>query len=469
MSLNGVLNTSKDSLLTYQFAIGLTGSNIANVNTPGYSRQKPVFQTVGSVDVAALRAQLSVNVSDIERVYDKYLENQIVEQTKMLGYTEAKDDILGRIEGIFAEGTGGASSLLDKFWNAWEELSANPAQQSARNALVAAAENFTSVIRRIDGDLKQVVTDTTARVVDTVKEINVALGQIADLNRKIASFGEDDGDANTLKDNRSELLHKLGDMIAVSYIENENGATDVFLPDGHALVLGSQSRQLSVETSSGSGSIRVGDIRYKDDPAVSLKAAIASEKSGRLTAYLDITDEVIPGYQDKLNTFVSSLVSEVNTQHHRGYDANGDSGGVFFEELSEADDDAGDFKVSSDISSNLNKIAASATVNSDGDNAVAIGRVREKLVMSGGTATLNDYYAALVGEIGRDAADAQNAVDYRTSLMTQIKNDRESVSGVSLDEEMMSLMKYQMNYNTAGKLVSTVAAMMDTLLQLVGY
>jgi flagellar hook-associated protein 1 FlgK len=459
MSINSILNTSKDSLITYQLAIGLTGSNIANVNTPGYSRQTPVFQTTGSVDVAAKRAQLSVKVDSIQRNYDQYLQSQIVNQTKALGYSEAKNDILERIEGIFGETTGGADDLLSEFWNAWEELSADPTQKAARDLALSAAENFASTIRRIDDDLTQVVTDTTDRVNDMVAQINITLSEIADLNVKITAYAQDTGDANAFVDSRTVLLNELSDMLDISYIEDEKGAVDVFLSDGRAVILGSKSLQLAVETQSGV----VSDIVYQDDPDTSLKDAIASGKSGRLAAFLELSETVIPGYRNELDAFVATLVSEVNTLHHQGYDAEGNIGGDFFEPTT----DAGGFRLSDAVSSDLNRIAASATVNSDGDNALAIAEIRDKLVMSGNSATLGDYYASLVGEIGRDVAEAQNDVDYRTSVWTQLENSRESISGVSLDEEMMNLIKYQMSYDTSGKMVSTVSEMLDTLMELV--
>ncbi|MCK9362282.1 MAG: flagellar hook-associated protein FlgK [Syntrophales bacterium] len=465
MSLNSVLNTSKDSLLTYQLAIGLTGSNIANVNTPGYSRQSPILQTVGSADVAATRAQFSVNVSGIARTYDKYLENQIVDQAKTVGYGEAKSDVLDRIEGIFQESSGGPSDLLNKFWNAWEEASANPGQQAARNALLSVAGNLTATIRRIDSELTQVVTDAGSRIDDVVSQINITLSKIADLNSKITSYAEDRGDANTLKDSRTELLMNLSDMLDISYTEDDKGNVNVFLPGGQSLILGSKSWQLAVETQGGT----VSDIVYADNSDKSLKNAIVSGEKGRLAALVEVGDTLVPGYRDKLDSFVAKLVSEVNALHRQGYDASGNVGGDFFDPPAApaTEVDAGSFRVSAAIVSDFNKIAAASTVNGDGENALLIGQIREKSVMSGGTSTLNDYYGSLVGEIGQDVADAKNNVDYRTSVMTQLTNRRESVSGVSLDEEMMNLIKYQMSYNTSGKLVSTVNEMLATLMQLV--
>lgn len=459
MSIGSILNTSKDSLLSYQLAIDLTGSNIANVNTPGYSRQRPVIQSVGSIDLGSDRAQVGVNVVSIERIYDEYLENQVVKQTQVLGYGEAKSDVLERIEGIVEEREGGPSDLLNKFWNAWGELSANPQGQAARNSLLAAAENLTSTFRRIDSDLTQVVEDAGDQIYGMVAEINNYLSEIANLNSKITSYARDRGDANIHKDNRMELLKELSGMLDINYLEDGIGALNVFLADGRSLISNDSIRSLAVEMS---GANAVSDIVYASNPGESLKSAIVKGKSGKLAALLEVGDTIAPGYREKLDAFAATLTSEVNAIHRLGYDAYRNAGGDFFVPAT----DAGSFSVSATVVSDINKIALSATVNGDGENARIIGAIRDKLIMSGGSATLNDYYTSLVGQIGRDVADAKSNLEYRTSVMKQLTDRRESVSGVSLDEEMMELIKYQMAYNAAGKLVNTVNEMLTTLMQL---
>ncbi|MCG6536178.1 MAG: flagellar basal body protein, partial [Syntrophales bacterium LBB04] len=118
MSLSSLMNVSRNALQSYQMAIDVTGGNIANINTPGYSRERAVLNSVGSVNMNTDNGQIGVNVASVERVYDEYLDNQIVGQTQVLGYNQKKSDVLSGIEGIFAENGSGASDLLSKFWNA---------------------------------------------------------------------------------------------------------------------------------------------------------------------------------------------------------------------------------------------------------------------------------------------------------------------------------------------------------------
>jgi flagellar hook-associated protein 1 len=460
VSISSLLNTSRDSLQSYQLALDLTGANIANANTPGYSRQRVVFNSVGRADVGAVNVQIGVRATNVERIYDEYLDNQVVDQSRKIGYGEAKSDVLNRIEGIFAENGGGASDQLNKFWNAWSELSTNPNGQVERENLLAAAEDMTATFRRLDSDLTVTAQDAGYNIHNTIEQLNEYLSQVVDLNRQITGVADDRGETNLLRDNRTILLNKISNIIDIQYVEDSNGAINIFLADGRPLITGDGVLKL---TGKSNQSNIVDDIVFQDNPGVSLKNVLSQGKNGKLAALLEINNVVIPGYRDKLDAIANNLVTEVNAQHRQGYDVHGDAGGEFFDITTGAKN----FRINAAIASDTNKIAASSTVNGDGDNARSIDVIKDKLVMNGGTATISDYYASLIGQIGRDVAGAKNSLDQQTSIMQQLTNRREATSGVSLDEEMMDIIKYQMAYNAAGKMVNTVNELMDTILSLV--
>ena len=461
MSLNGLLNTSRDSLQGYQFAIDLTGANIANVNTPGYSRQRAVFESVGKLDVNSVQAQVGVQLSGVERIYDAYLNNQVADQSQVVGYSQAKSDVLDRVEGIFAENDGSASDLMNKFWNAWSELATNPKGQVERENLLAAAQDMAAKFRGLNSDLTKLAQDTGENVVNTVAQVNTYLSQIAALNNTIVANGtQDQGNSNILKDNRSELLKQLGGLVDMNYVEDKNGAVNVFLANGKPLILDTNIFSLAVNNPTGAI-----DVAYQNDPNQSLSQTLTSGGKGKLAALLETVNTIIPGYKEKLNAIAAAIATEVNNQHQTGYDNYGQEGGDFFAPFTAAMD-MRNFQVSAAVSSDVNKIAASATVNGDGDNALALSAIGGKAVMNGGTTTIGSNYASQIGQIGRDVGAAKSNLDRQTSIMDQLSNRREATSGVSLDEEMMNLMKYQMAYNASGKLVNTANQMMDTLMGL---
>ncbi len=466
MSLNGLLNTSLGSLQGFQFAIDLTGANIANVNTAGYSRQRTVFESVGTMDVNSVRAQVGVQISGVERIYDAYLNNQVADQSQVVGYNQAKSDVLDRIEGIFAENGGAASDVMNKFWNAWSELATNPQGQVERENLLAAAQDMTAKFQSLDSELTKLAQDTGDNIVNTIAQVNEYLAQIADLNQAIVGIGaQDNGNSNILKDRRSELLTQLSGLVDMNSVEDGNGTVNILLANGKPLLLGTSVFSLAVANPAGSTA-----VVYANDPNENLSQALSQGRKGKLAALLETANTIVPDYQAKLNAIAAAIIAEVNTRHQAGYDNSGNAGGDFFSPsptpTTPEKNAARNFQVTAAVSANVNKIAASATVNGDGDNALALGAIKDQTVMSGATATISDSYASLIGRIGRDVADAKSSLDHQTTIMNQLSNRREATSGVSLDEEMMNLMKFQMAYNASGKLVSTANQMLDTLMKL---
>ncbi|MBW2560087.1 MAG: hypothetical protein JRE40_04435, partial [Deltaproteobacteria bacterium] len=199
MSGIDTLNIAKDSLLSHQTAINITGTNISNANTAGYSRQRAMFSTLVQ----------SVEVAGIERIYDQFLGVQINEQANNLGDSEAKRDALGRIEMTFNEtGGGGINELLNKFWGAWEDLSANPSGQAERQALVSVSQSLTSMFRSYGDDIISAQNDANTRIPLLVDQVNDYASDIADMNGKILQSGTsvtDDPDLNSIKDKRANL------------------------------------------------------------------------------------------------------------------------------------------------------------------------------------------------------------------------------------------------------------------------
>ena len=187
---------------------------------------------------------------------------------------------------------------------------------------------------------------------------------------------------------------------------------------------------------------------------------------GNLGALINCQDNVIPKYLDRLNAFAKGVADSVNTQHQKGYDATGNIGQNFF--TYDAANPAATIGVSSAITSNVQKVAASASVNGDGENATALAALQYSLVMDGNTATLNGYHASTVGDIGREMADSKVSLSQQTTILNNVSDRRESVSGVSIDEEMINLIKFQMGYGAAAKLAQTCNQMMSTLMSLGG-
>lgn len=467
MSGLDALNIAKDSLLAHQTAINIIGTNIANTNTPGYSRQRAAFSTLVQ----------SVEIAGIQRIYDQFLGVQINEQANALGDSEAKKDALGRIEMTFNEtGGGGINELMNKFWGAWENLSANPSGQAERQTLVSVSQSLASMFRSYSDDLHSAQDDANTRIPVLVNQINDYASDIADINARILQAGTENTDEpglNSLRDKRANLLSELAEIVDFHSVKDEKDSISVFLSNGLPLVEGEQTWELDVVTETHPSDPSFYDVVFKD---AADKVINTSIKKGKLAVFLEVRDTTAVRYRDRLDDLAATLVEKVNDQHKLGYDMNQNLGEDFFVFDSDPPADppwdppvseAGYMRVSSLILSDINKIAASETVNGDGGNAVNMNAIKDALTMDDDKSTFSSYYSSLVAQIGQDVAYVNRNFDHQTNLMSQLTNRKEGISGVSIDEEMMNLIRYQTGYNASARLFGAAQELVDTLMALV--
>jgi flagellar hook-associated protein 1 FlgK len=218
MSITGLLFTVRDSLLANQLAIDITGANVANVNTPGYTRQRTNMESLGTVDVKNVSAQIGVSVNRIERIYDRYVDSQIFEQRQKSGYSDTMTQGLQNISLILDDTQGGGiNDQLNKFWSAWENLSGNPTGKVEKSALLTIAEDLTAMLASYKRDLDTINTDMNRNIADVVSQINDKADEISDLNEKITGTGGGDiGNKNDLLDKRSAALRELATLVDIN-------------------------------------------------------------------------------------------------------------------------------------------------------------------------------------------------------------------------------------------------------------
>jgi len=455
----GLLDIGRGALLAHQKAISITGHNIANVNTPGYSRQRVNMATNPGLTSVPGQMGAGVRVSDIQRIYDQFLGSQINTESYNLGKWEAEKSSLERVEIVFDETTGfGLNQAMGDFWNAWQDLANNPEGHTERQVLVAKSEIMAETFNKISSDLNQQQNDIDSSIEGAVIEINTIAGQISDLNIKISDIEKSGQSANDLRDERDLLLKELSSMIDISTFEGNDGQVSVLVGSGRPLVQPPYSLSLSTVTNASGHE----DVVWvdRDGNTVDITNDISG---GKLKGWLEVRDVKIEDYKARLDDLASSIITEVNNLHTAGFDLNGAAGGAFFTGTS-----ASDIAVDTNIINDVNLIAASGTgAPGDNSNAIAIANLQNGLLMSGGTTTYDDFYNSLVSDVGIDVQSAQMNYDHQTAMAASLDNYRESISGVSLDEEMVNLVKFQHAYDAAAKLISAVDEMMNTVMNMV--
>ncbi|NPU84758.1 MAG: flagellar hook-associated protein FlgK [Syntrophaceae bacterium] len=451
MAISSLLNISRDAMMTYQGAITITGSNIANVNNAKYTVQRAVISATS--DGASVSA-------DVTRVYDHYIENQIIDETTTGGYWDTRSGILGQVEVLFDEtADAGITTDLEAFWDSWSDLAQNPTGLVEQNAVVSAADTLASDIRDKYQSLQSILSGVNESITESVDTINTLAADIATLNQDIVAAGPDGVGVNALIDKRDAALKDLAELIPIQSVRSDNGSVSVFLADGEMLVGTTSSRSLAVSAA--------GDITFEGN-ATPLTGRITG---GRLGALLELRDETLPGYMSSLDTLAAAVISQVNTLHGSGVDETGAAvvGRLFFADTPVGASAALTMTVDGSILSDPTTIVASQTVAGDGAVAKAIAALQSQDIVTSGTqqVTASEYWASTVSTVGSDISLSEQKADQSAAVMTQLESRRASVSGVSLDEEMIMLIQYQLGYSAAGQLCSTAQDILDTLMGIV--
>ena len=462
----GVLNMGTKALTVQQKGIYITGNNISNVNTPGYSRQRlNVSSDVSTVTGIGLMGS-GVKANEIQRIYQRYLGTQINNETQSMGQWEAYKDSLERVEMVFNESGGyGLNQTMSEFWNAWQDLANNPSGSVERTVLAAKSEMLAASFTKNSEDLQQIQRDIDAYLEGAVDEIKRLSESLADLNQKIIQVETDGHTANNYRDQRDLVLKELSELIDIDSFETDSGAITVSVGSGQVLVEGPQIYELSTQPDANGHN----DIVWTDKSGNS--TVITGDISGgKIKGWLDARDVDISNSLTKLDDLAQNLMNEVNAFHAIGYGLDGSTGNDFFT----GSPTANGIRVNPLISNDINLIAAAEGFDTipgdkpgDSGNAINIANLQEKKTMNLNTTSFGAYYDSMVSDAGLGVQLATSYYDHQDQMVLQMENYRESISGVSIDEETVNLIKYQNAYQAAAKLINTADEMMQILLNMV--
>ena len=465
MDIFGVLNMGSKALTVQQKGIYVTGNNIANVNTPGYSRQRLNLSSDVPLNTGIGSLGTGVAANEIERVYDRFLGVQINNETQSLGQWEAYKDSVERVEMVFDESGGyGLNQVMSEFWNSWQDLTNNPSGSIERTVIVAKSEMLTATLSQKYEDLQQIQRDIDSNIEGAVGEINRLSENLVDLNQKIIQSELGGHTANEYRDQRDLVLKELSELINISSFEDANGRTTVSVGSGQVLVEGTHTYSLSTQPDASGHR----DITWIDSSGNSVIISDDISK-GKLKGWLDARDVDINDSLNKLDTLAQDLMAAVNPLHANGYGLDNINGRDFFTIEATAAATAAGIQVNSLIAADTNRIAAAEGADKPGDNrnAIAIAKLRDMPTMNGSTVTFGAYYDSMVSDAGLAVQQATSYYDHQSQMVLQVENYRESISGVSIDEETVNLIKYQNAYQAAAKLINTADEMMETILSMI--
>jgi flagellar hook-associated protein 1 FlgK len=547
-----VLNTAKLGLQTNQTAIEITGHNIANVQTEGFSRQEVTLEANRPRRVGLAFLGTGVRATSVTRDFDQFLFNQILGESSTLGNFDIRNTFFQRLETIVNESSGvSLNNAMSEFFLAFDDLASNPTNLSARTAVLSAGGTLATVFNQLGSSLLQQRINLDGAVTAEVTEINSMLDEVAELNRSIIGLENGNTPANDLRDQRDLLIKQLSEKIDVQLIDTNDNNTTLTLAGGTPLVVGTTVFHLSAAANPDNRGFK--DILADDGTGGTINVT-AEIQGGEMRGLLDMRDAETQGLIDQLDRLAAGLMEQVNGAHLQGLGLDGSSGNLFFEtltptvtinsqnmgtptvtainaspstvtvdkfqiqftgpgffnvfnlttnqtvamglavggtvnianglaittggtpmngdtvDISISEDAAMNMTLSSTVLDDTDKIAAGLSGTGDGQNALNISNLQSSLVFSSGaftpgtgTSTFDDFYNSLVSGLGSGSRSSQTILRQQEGVMLQLNSQRESISGVSLDEEMVNLIKFQQAYAASARMITVIEEMFDVL------
>jgi len=539
MSLLGTFEIGTRSLRAFQAAMQTVSHNLANVNTPGYSRQRVTFETDIPDQTGAFLLGRGINLSNVERLRDRFFEDQWRRESSVKTSADATAETYNQIETILQEpGDTGLNSQMDKFHTAWLEAANSPNDAGLRATLRVQGKTLVERFNATRHGLETLRTDTDEKIRIAVVQVNSYAGQINELNRSIKQSMLQGFSPNDSMDKRDYLIGELAKLVPVNTVERQDGGVAVYVGGVPLVEETGTSTVVADFQSSGTGMVALSWENY-DEPV--------DFDGGKIGTLLSNRDTLIPDVINKLDALAQALVDGVNALHRTGMGTDGtieikgsvpwvgaleanataelngvsiafsagdnlatvvaklnaaeaqtgvharvvdqrvslvpsatnpqtirvsdDPDGVF-QTLGVVNDffqgEPGNFQLSDAVASDLRHIALSAT-GAPGDNAIArnIAALWDQPMMENSQKTFNVFHQEFLTDLGSRSQAATSNADNQGFLVTQIDNLRESVSGISTDEELSNMIRYQRSYDAAARTIRVADEMMQTLLNLV--
>lgn len=508
MGLNDILNIGSTGMQAHRLAIEVTSENVANVNTPGYARQNVIFQTAPTIGTSVRGTfGTGVRVDYIQRAYDGMLQSQIVNGSSTDGSNQAVLDALKTVEPLVNElATSGLGQAIDDFFGAWQDLSLNPAGIPERQAVLTRAQILVDNFHQMNTSLNQAISNTNDSLIGISADISDKAKNIAALNGQINQATLLGGNANELLSQRDYLVKELATKVGITVSPTIMDSTDpsmitIRLIGGETLVEGGNYAEVYAVSDPVNNFLN--DIvistagnppsRMQSDATVTdtIGGPVANPNSlGEIGGTLKVRGSlgypgIIDGYLDSMDELALTIATEVNTFHTAGWNLNGVSGNNFFGTGAISPDAqplpaagagySGSIQISNDLITggilDPKKIAAaSSAAGVPGDNSTAVsiaGVINTPMVFSSGTMTISAYYNSFVSEVGIDVQGATTSAEQSNAFLKQLNSLWESNSGVSLDEELTNLIRYQKAFEGSAKMITTASEMMDVVIGLV--
>lgn len=463
MGIGRIFDISVRTMATYQRALDVTSQNISNAGNADYTRQKVVFGT----EQTQAGMGMGVKIQDVVRVKNDLIENQIRQFKSSYSDANKRSELLQQIETILAEPTDyGLSSYFNDFFNSWDQLTTNPTSIQFRSQIIEKAQRLSERFKDVYDSIDSIHYLLQRDAVDKVNQLNSYLKEIYDLNRKIYENEAVGIKASELMDRRDALLLKVSELANISVQHNEFGTVSVS-------VGGIQGADKNVYTEF---EVRFEGTKMKIVPKTDPSTSIVLN-SGELYAITDLYSNKIPKYKSDLENLANTFIQKVNELHLQGYtlvqNGNSYTNIPFFGTWSSGVvEDAfvnGKIQINPDILNNPGNIAASSVAGNDGNGDIAnsIARLADQKFAELGDKTILETYSSFLNDFGLEKVTSDSRIETSEMVLQQLELQKGSYSGVSIDEEMTNVIRFQRVYEAAARLIRASDEMLKTVIEMV--
>jgi flagellar hook-associated protein 1 len=460
-----ILNIGWTAMATHRLASEAASHKTANVATPGYSRQRaelqaddPYLHRVGPLGTG-------VDVALIGQSRDDLLENRLRAATGDWGFASGRSQAAGSAQAWLGVGEADAvQASLDTFFSAWQALADNPGGAAERVQVLASAQGLANGLAQVRERLDATRRGLDAQVQGTLDELQSRMDEVASLNREIRLVEGAGGQANDLRDQRAQLAKEIAERVGVQSFTDGDGQLNLMLVGGGALVVGDHANRLEASADPANDGLL--------QPSLSIGGAsvlLTASSGGRLGGLLQARDQDIRQVVAGLDQLAYDLVDRVNQVHAAGAGLDGVSGRNLFTPLAAVAGAAGALSLDAAVAGSPDALAAAqdpAAVPGDNRAALAMADLATTRILAGGTRTAGEYWRSTTSALGAGVSQAERALDLAAAQVEQLTAMRESVSGVSIDEEMIELTKAQRAFEAACKVIQTGDELLRTVLEL---
>ena len=464
LGIMGTMEMARNAMRVARSGAEVSGNNLANAANPAYARQRIKLNSSVTIPTEKGPQGSGAEVARLEQIRDRVLDKSIISEKSISQYLDAKQGYLRRAEANLGQTVdtrsidsgGGASGIAEgmtELFNSFQSLSVSPTSTAERQIVVFNAQKIADKFNTIDRRLGDLRTGINAEVEDLITSVNSKLKSVANTAINLGNIEIVEGSANEVRDSLQSRLEELAEYVNISTATNTDGELNVFVDGVHMITDNIMTNSVGIHT----------DTNGMHTMAEQVAGNVINLKSGYLKGLIDARDTSIVDLKTKVNTLAVQLITEVNTLHRSGYDLDGNTGQDLFTGTG-----AADVGVNANIISDPKQLQGSSSASESSNNDVIRSIAALSITTLAGLngMTFSEHYGNTISRFGQEISLTTSQLDDQQTVQKMLEKQRESIMGVSVDEEVANLLVYQRAFQASAKLLTTMDGLMRDVLNL---